>query len=46
LKVISTWAVFRFREGADAIITAEKNLYGGKKTKALIKIFKDRGIFS
>ncbi len=35
-----------FREGADAIITAEKNLYGGKKTKGLIKIFKDRGIFS
>ncbi len=35
-----------FRDGADAIITAEKNLYGGKKTKGLIKIFKDRGIFS
>lgn len=35
-----------FRDGADAIITAEKNLYEGKKTKGLIKIFKDRGIFS
>ncbi|MCX9009874.1 MAG: M36 family metallopeptidase [Candidatus Methanoperedens sp.] len=34
-----------FRDGADAIIMAEKNLYGGKKTKGLIKIFKDRGIF-
>jgi Zn-dependent metalloprotease len=34
-----------FRDGADAIITAERNLYGGKKTKGLIKIFKDRGIF-
>ncbi len=34
-----------FRDGADAIITAENNIYGGKKTKGLIKIFKDRGIF-
>jgi len=35
-----------FRDGADAIITAERNLYGGKKTTGLIKIFKDRGIFT
>lgn len=34
-----------FRDGADAIIMAEKNLYGGKKTRGLIKIFKERGIF-
>ena len=33
-----------FRDGADAIITAEKNLYGGKKEKALTKVFKDKGI--
>lgn len=33
-----------FKDGADAIIMAEKNLYGGKKEKALTKIFKDKGI--
>jgi Zn-dependent metalloprotease len=33
-----------FKDGAEAIIMAEKNLYGGKKTKGLTKIFKDRGI--
>lgn len=32
------------RDGADAIIMAEKNLYGGKRTKGLTKIFKDFGI--
>lgn len=34
-----------FRDGADAIIMAEYNLYGGKRTKGLIRIFEDRGIF-
>jgi len=33
-----------FKDGAEAIIMAEKNLFGGKKTKGLTKIFKDRGI--
>ena len=33
-----------FKDGADAIVTAETNLYGGKKEKALTRIFKDRGI--
>jgi len=33
-----------FKDGAEAIIMAEKNLYGGKKTKGLTKIFQDRGI--
>jgi Zn-dependent metalloprotease len=33
-----------FKDGAEAIITAGENIYGGKKSKALKKIFKDRGI--
>lgn len=33
-----------FKDGAEAILMAEKNLYGGKKNKSLTKIFKDRGI--
>jgi Zn-dependent metalloprotease len=33
-----------FKDGADAILMAEKNLYGSKKEKALTKIFKDSGI--
>jgi len=33
-----------FKDGAEAILQAEKNLYGGKKNKGLTKIFKDRGI--
>ena len=33
-----------FADGADAILMAEKNLYGGQRDKALMKIFKDRGI--
>lgn len=35
-----------FRDGAEAIIMAEKNLYGGKKTKGLTKVFRDRGILT
>ena len=35
-----------FREGADAIILAEKNLYGGRKKNSLIKIFRDAGVIS
>ncbi len=33
-----------FKDGAEAIIMAEKNLYGGKKSKGLTKIFRERGI--
>jgi Zn-dependent metalloprotease len=33
-----------FKDGAEAILMAEKNLYGGKKNKSMTKIFKDRGI--
>jgi Zn-dependent metalloprotease len=33
-----------FKDGAEAIIMAEKNLYGGKRAKGLTKIFKQRGI--
>lgn len=33
-----------FRDGAEAIVMAEKNLYGGKRTKGLMKIFKEKGI--
>jgi len=33
-----------FQDGAEAIIVAEKNLYGGKNSRALTKIFEDRGI--
>jgi Zn-dependent metalloprotease len=33
-----------FRDGADAIIMAEKNLYGGNRSKGLTRIFRDRGI--
>ncbi len=33
-----------FKDGAEAIIIAEKNLFEGKRTKALTKIFTDRGI--
>lgn len=35
-----------FKDGAEAIIMAEKNLYAGKRTKGLTKIFKDRGILA
>lgn len=35
-----------FKDGAEAIIMAEKNLYGGKKTRGLTKIFRDRGILA
>lgn len=35
-----------FKDGAEAIIMAEKNLYGGKKTKGLTKIFRDREILT
>ena len=33
-----------FKDGAEAIIMAEKNLYGGKRTKALTKTFRECGI--
>ena len=33
-----------FEDGAEAIVMAEKNLYGGQRNKALTKIFKERGI--
>ena len=33
-----------FKDGAEAIIMAEKNLYDGKRSRALMKIFKERGI--
>lgn len=33
-----------FKDGAEAIIMAEKNLYGGKRTKSLTKIFRQCGI--
>ena len=33
-----------FEDGAEAIVVAEKNLYGGQRNKALTKIFKERGI--
>jgi Zn-dependent metalloprotease len=33
-----------FKDGAEAVIMAENNLYGGKKTKGLTKIFRERGI--
>jgi hypothetical protein len=35
-----------FRDGADAIIIimAEKNLYGGKRSKGLTRIIRERGI--
>jgi len=33
-----------FKDGAEAILMAEKNLYGGQRNKALTKIFKERGI--
>jgi hypothetical protein len=33
-----------FKDGAESIILAEKNLYEGKRTKSLTKIFKERGI--
>jgi Zn-dependent metalloprotease len=33
-----------FRDGADAIIMAVKNLYGGKRSRGLTRIFRDRGI--
>ncbi len=35
-----------FKDGAEAIIMAEKNLYGGKRTKGLTRIFKERGILA
>jgi hypothetical protein len=35
-----------FKDGAEAIIMAEKNIYGGKRTKALTKIFRDAGILA
>jgi Zn-dependent metalloprotease len=33
-----------FKDGAEAVIMAEKNIYGGKRTKSLTKIFRDSGI--
>jgi Zn-dependent metalloprotease len=33
-----------FKDGAEAILMAEKNIYGGKRNKGLTKILKDRGI--
>jgi len=33
-----------FKDGVEAIIMAEKNLYGGKRTKGLTRIFNERGI--
>lgn len=33
-----------FKDGAEAIIMAEKNIFGGKKTGGLTKIFKGKGI--
>lgn len=33
-----------FKDAAEAILMAEKNLFGGKKSKGLQKIFKTRGI--
>jgi Zn-dependent metalloprotease len=33
-----------FKDGAEAILMAEKNLYGGKRQKSLVKIFRERGI--
>jgi Zn-dependent metalloprotease len=33
-----------FRDGAEAIIAAEKNLYGGSHRKSLTTVFKERGI--
>lgn len=36
--------IFCFKDRVEAMIMAEKNLYGGKKSKALTMIFKDRGI--
>jgi hypothetical protein len=33
-----------FRDGADAIIMAEKNLYGGKRSRGVTRKFRDRGI--
>jgi Zn-dependent metalloprotease len=35
-----------FKAGAEAIIMAEKNLYGGRRTRSLTKIFRDRGILA
>jgi Zn-dependent metalloprotease len=33
-----------FRDGTDAILIAEKNLYGGQKKNGLLKIFRSAGI--
>ena len=33
-----------FKDGAESILMAEKNLYGGRKQKSLQKIFKESGI--
>jgi len=33
-----------FKDGAEAILMAEKNLYGGKRNKSLTRIFRERGI--
>ncbi len=33
-----------FKDGAEAILMAEQNLYGGKRQKSLTKIFKESGI--
>jgi len=33
-----------FKDGAEAILMAGKNIYGGKRNKGLTKLFKDRGI--
>jgi Zn-dependent metalloprotease len=33
-----------FKDGAESLLMAEKNLYGGKKQKSLQKVFKESGI--
>ena len=33
-----------FKDGAEAVLMAEKNLYGGRKQKSLTKVFKESGI--
>lgn len=35
-----------FKDGAEAIIMAEKNLFGGKRSKGLTRIFRERGILA
>ncbi len=35
-----------FKDGAEAIIMAEKNLFAGKRSKGLTRIFRERGILA